>query len=169
MLQIRGFGVRYGALAALADADLDVPSRTVVGVISPNGAGKSTLIDAVTGFIAGYSGSITLDGTPIDNLSATCRQPAGPQAGLRRTFQQGRAIPELTVGQFITLATPQPLTATELDELLDFFGLPPADEPISSSMSAPVEFSKSPPVLPVDRRLHSSMSRRPVLVTSRAW
>lgn len=123
----------------------------------------------VTGFIAGYSGSITLDGTPIDNLSATCRQPAGPQAGLRRTFQQGRAIPELTVGQFITLATPQPLTATELDELLDFFGLPPADEPISSSMSAPVEFSKSPPVLPVDRRLHSSMSRRPVLVTSRAW
>jgi branched-chain amino acid transport system permease protein len=127
VLQIRGLGVRYGALAALADVDLDVPSRTVVGVIGPNGAGKSTLIDAVTGFIAGYAGSITLDGQPIDDLSATGRA----QAGLRRTFQQGRAIPELTVGQFITLATPKPLTAIELDELLGFFGLPPADEPIS--------------------------------------
>ena len=60
-------------------------------------------------------------------LSATARA----QAGLRRTFQQGRAIPELTVGQFVTLATRTPLTAVELDELLGFFGLPPADEPIS--------------------------------------
>jgi branched-chain amino acid transport system permease protein len=127
VLQIRGLGVRYGALAALADVDLDVPAGTVVGVIGPNGAGKSTLIDAVTGFIAGYGGSITLDGVPIDGLSATGRA----QAGLRRTFQQGRAIPELTVGQFITLATPKPLAAAELDELLGFFGLPPADEPIS--------------------------------------
>jgi branched-chain amino acid transport system permease protein len=127
VLQIRGLGVRYGALAALAGVDLDVPARTVVGVIGPNGAGKSTLIDAVTGFIAGYSGSITLDGQPIDHLSATGRA----QAGLRRTFQQGRAIPELTVGQFITLATPKPLASAELDELLGFFGLPPADEPIS--------------------------------------
>jgi branched-chain amino acid transport system permease protein len=127
VLQIRGLGVRYGALAALADVDLDVPSRTVVGVIGPNGAGKSTLIDAVTGFIAGYAGTITLDGQPIDHLSATGRA----QAGVRRTFQQGRAIPELTVRQFITLATPKPLDATELDELLGFFGLPPADEPIS--------------------------------------
>jgi branched-chain amino acid transport system permease protein len=127
VLQIRGLGVRYGALAALAGVDLDVPARTVVGVIGPNGAGKSTLIDAVTGFIAGYSGSITLDGQPIDQLSATGRA----QVGLRRTFQQGRAIPELTVGQFINLATPKPLAAAELDELLGFFGLPPADEPIS--------------------------------------
>jgi branched-chain amino acid transport system permease protein len=127
VLQIRGLGVRYGALAALAGVDLDVPSRTVVGVIGPNGAGKSTLIDAITGFIAGYSGSITLDGQPIDHLSATGRA----QAGLRRTFQQGRAIPELTVGQFITLATPKPLSAGEIEELLGFFGLPPADEPIS--------------------------------------
>jgi branched-chain amino acid transport system permease protein len=127
LLQIRGLGVRYGALAALADVDLDVPAGTVVGVIGPNGAGKSTLIDAVTGFIAGYAGSITLDGQPINHLSATGRA----QAGLRRTFQQGRAIPELTVGQFITLSTPKPLAATELDELLGFFGLPPADEPIS--------------------------------------
>jgi branched-chain amino acid transport system permease protein len=127
VLQIRGLGVRYGVLAALSDVDLEVPSRTVVGVIGPNGAGKSTLIDALTGFIAGYAGSITLDGEPIDQLSATGRA----QVGLRRTFQQGRAIPELTVGQFITLATPKPLAAAELDELLGFFGLPPADEPIS--------------------------------------
>jgi branched-chain amino acid transport system permease protein len=127
VLEIRGLGVRYGALAALSDVNLNVPARTVVGVIGPNGAGKSTLIDAVTGFIAGYDGTIVLDGRPIDGLSATARA----QAGLRRTFQQGRAIPELTVGQFITLATPKPLPEAELNDLLGFFGLPPADEPIS--------------------------------------
>jgi branched-chain amino acid transport system permease protein len=127
VLEIRGLGVRYGALAALDSVDLVVPPGVVVGVIGPNGAGKSTLIDAVTGFVGHATGTILLDGVAVDTLSATARA----KAGLRRTFQQGRAIPELTVGQFVNLSRVKALPAAELDEILGFFGLPPADEPIS--------------------------------------
>ncbi len=126
VLELRGLNVQYGALTALNKVDLVVPPRTVVGVIGPNGAGKSTLIDAVTGFVASYTGAILLGDHVIDSLHATARA----KAGLRRTFQQGRAIPELTVGQYINLACASPLPADELQELLGFFDLPPDDEPI---------------------------------------
>jgi branched-chain amino acid transport system permease protein len=117
--------VRFGALAALDSVDFAVPPGQVVGVIGPNGAGKSTLIDAVCGFVA-YDGSITLSGESIDGRTATARA----RAGVRRTFQQGRAIAELTVGEFVSLYCSSPPSSDELDELLGFFGLPPADQPI---------------------------------------
>jgi branched-chain amino acid transport system permease protein len=126
VLEVRGLEVRFGALAALSEVDLVVPPRAVVGLIGPNGAGKSTLVDAVGGFLRDYRGQVLLEGRPVDGLGATARA----KAGLRRTFQQGRAIPELTVGEFVNVYVPRPLPPAELDELLGFFGLPPADEPI---------------------------------------
>ena len=126
VLQISELTVRYGSLAALSSVSVTVPAGTVVGVIGPNGAGKTTLIDAVCGFVDSYSGSIRLDGKPIDRLGATSRA----RVGLRRTFQQGRAIPELTVGDYVNLFVERPLSPAELDDLLGYFGLPPADEPI---------------------------------------
>ncbi len=127
ILDIRNLTVRYGALTALSEVNVKVPAQTVVGVIGPNGAGKSTLVDAVCGFVTNYNGDVVLNGRPFDAMSATNRA----RAGLRRTFQQGRAIPELTVGQYINLSVAKPLPADELEQLLGFFQLPPADEPIS--------------------------------------
>ena len=126
VLELRSLTVRYGALTALDHVDIVVSAGQVVGVIGPNGAGKSTLVDTVCGFVTDYGGAVLLDGRPIDGLNATQRA----KAGLRRTFQQGRAIPELTVGQYINLAVRRPLPPSELAELLGFFQLPPHDEPI---------------------------------------
>jgi branched-chain amino acid transport system permease protein len=98
----------------------------VVGIIGPNGAGKSTLVDAVCGFIEDYEGTTVLDGRVVDSFSATRRA----RAGLRRTFQQGGAIAELTVGDYIRLYSPKPIDQAYLDEVLGFFGLPPGDQPI---------------------------------------
>ena len=125
VLEIKGLTVRFGALAALDNVDFAVPAGAAVGVIGPNGAGKSTLIDAACGFVS-YDGSIFLRGDRIDRKTATARA----RAGLRRTFQQGRAISELTVGDFLNLYCSSRLTTAELDELIGFFGLPPADQPI---------------------------------------
>jgi branched-chain amino acid transport system permease protein len=118
--------VRFGALYALNEVDLVVPDRQVVSIIGPNGAGKSTLIDAVCGFVD-YRGSVVLDGRSLDRLAAAPRA----RAGVRRTFQQGRAIAELTVGQYVNLGRARALPPTELRALLGFFELPPEDEPIS--------------------------------------
>jgi branched-chain amino acid transport system permease protein len=126
VLEVEHLTVRYGALTALDDVSISVPEGAVVGIIGPNGAGKSTLIDAVTGYIAGYSGSIRLRGRTVDRMSATRRA----RAGLRRTFQQGRAIPELNVGDYVNLYAKGHIDPATMDEVLGFFGLPPADEPV---------------------------------------
>ena len=125
-LEIDELSVVYGSLKALDRVSLSVPDKAIVGIIGPNGAGKSTLIDAVCGFIDHYTGTLRLKGAAIDSLGATKRA----RAGLRRTFQQGRAIPELEVGDYIRLYSPTPISDDQLAEVLGFFGLPPADEPI---------------------------------------
>lgn len=125
VLSTRGLRVEYGSVIALNDVDLSVSAGQVHALIGPNGAGKSTFVDAVTGFVANYSGSVTLNGTAIDNRSATARA----RLGLRRTFQQGRTIEALTVRSYLLLAG-QGGKGHDPDELIAFFGLPEGDLPI---------------------------------------
>lgn len=63
-LQLREIGFTYpGAPApALRSVDLELDTALVTVLIGGNGAGKSTLIRLLTGQLAGYSGSYSLDG-----------------------------------------------------------------------------------------------------------
>ena len=58
------FRLRLGPLDL--DVALTAPSGAVTAVLGPNGAGKTTLLRAVAGSLAIESGSITLDGTVLD-------------------------------------------------------------------------------------------------------
>ena len=127
-LEIRNLTVRYGAVVALNDVSFTVPEKSVVGLIGPNGAGKSTLIDAVTGFLHAYEGTILLSGRPLDALQAHKRA----QAGVRRTWQQNRIAPQLSAGIYLTLAAGRKLPANEQKELLAWMGCPGPDTPVSS-------------------------------------
>jgi len=120
-LRLSGLTVRYGSITALDGVDLEVAPGTVHALIGPNGAGKSTLVDAVTGFIAGYDGEILLGDTRIDRLSATRRA----RAGIRRTFQQGLAIPTLTVQRYIELSAHRRMGRGEVAALMAFLDGPP--------------------------------------------
>jgi branched-chain amino acid transport system permease protein len=113
--------VRFGSVTALDAVDLEVAAGTVHALIGPNGAGKSTLVDAVTGFIADYDGEIFLGDARIDRLSATRRA----RAGIRRTFQQGLAIPTLTVQRYIELSAHRRLGRGEVADLMAFLDGPP--------------------------------------------
>ena len=42
--ELRGIGMEYGAVRALAEVDYTVASGEIVGLIGDNGAGKSTLV-----------------------------------------------------------------------------------------------------------------------------
>jgi branched-chain amino acid transport system permease protein len=123
-LELRGLGHRYGNVKVLQEVNLEVPERSVAALIGPNGAGKTTLIDCVSGFIRGYQGSVLLGGECVDAWSARKRA----RAGLRRSFQQDRAIPDLTVDQYVRMGLSfeqrRQLSAGELDELLAYFGCP---------------------------------------------
>lgn len=91
-LRVRGLGVRFGGLQALADVDLEVADGEVVGLIGPNGAGKTTLFNAVCALVRPQTGSIELAGAPA---------PARPErlraAGVARTLQGLGVLPDLTV------------------------------------------------------------------------
>jgi branched-chain amino acid transport system permease protein len=120
-LRLSGLTVRYGSVTALDGVDLEVAPGTVHALIGPNGAGKSTLVDAVTGFIPGYEGEIVLGDRRIDGLSATRRA----RAGIRRTFQQGLAIPTLTVQRYIELSARRRMARGEVAGLMAFLDGPP--------------------------------------------
>ena len=54
----------------LKDCSLTLHEGELVGIIGPNGAGKSTLIKALFGLVDIRSGTVTLHGEAITNLSA---------------------------------------------------------------------------------------------------
>lgn len=122
LLVVENLGVTFGQLKALDGVSLVVPERCVMGLIGPNGAGKSTFVDALSGFLPQHTGSVALVGQQLDGLSPTRRA----RLGLRRTFQQDRVPPTLTVDAYVRFVARRRVSEAELDDVLDFFGCPPA-------------------------------------------
>ncbi|MDQ2837648.1 MAG: ATP-binding cassette domain-containing protein [Actinomycetota bacterium] len=127
VLELRAVSVRFGAVTAVDSIDLSFPPASVVALIGPNGAGKSTLINAVAGFTP-YTGNILLQGKPLDGVPPYLRA----RRGIRRSFQQLRVPPALSVGAFLRIAAGRRLTKDEVEEYLDWFGCPPAQVQIGA-------------------------------------
>ncbi len=100
MLELEGLTKNFGGVKAVNAVNLTVKAGEVHGLIGPNGAGKTTLINLVSGLLKATSGTIRLDGQPLNGLSADRRA----RLGVGRTFQNLRIFPNLTVGQNIDVA-----------------------------------------------------------------
>ena len=127
-LVVEGLGVQFGALKALDAVDIVVPAGSVMGLIGPNGAGKSTFVDAVSGFLPRHTGRVLLSGEDLAGLSPTARA----RKGLRRTYQQDRVPPSLSVEAYLRFVARRRVTRAEIDEVLEFFGCPGARSRLSS-------------------------------------
>ena len=68
VLRVDDATVRFGDFCAVDSLSLEVAGGEWLGLIGPNGAGKSTLLRAVVGLVD-HDGSITVDGTPHQDLS----------------------------------------------------------------------------------------------------
>jgi len=119
-LRVTDIGVRFTGVVALEDMTMEVPAGSVSGLIGPNGAGKTTLVDVVSGFIRNYDGTVEVAGRGIDHLLVHQRA----RAGVRRTFQQERTIPELTAGDYVRVAARRRISAQEVADVLEFIGGP---------------------------------------------
>ena len=67
----RTFGSGAGAVTALDDVSLDIPSGSFTAVMGPSGSGKSTLLQCAAGLDRPTSGSVTVDGVALRGLSET--------------------------------------------------------------------------------------------------
>jgi len=100
MLELDGVCKTFGGLTAVSGVTMSLAAGDVRGLIGPNGAGKSTLVNLISGLLTHSGGTLTLDGTVLDGLTAQQRA----ERGVARTFQNLRVFHSLSVQQNIDVA-----------------------------------------------------------------
>lgn len=102
-LQVRGIGMTFGPVTALAGVDIDIRPGQVHALLGENGAGKSTLMSIISGTQTPTSGSVVVDGVERTDLT-----PADALAlGISIVHQTPALLPDLTVTENLVLAIPQ--------------------------------------------------------------
>jgi branched-chain amino acid transport system ATP-binding protein len=114
MLEVSALTTRYGAIAALRDAELHVGSGEVVGLIGPNGAGKTTLLNTIAGLLTPSSGSVRFDGEDVTG-SAPERLL---RAGVALVPEHRRIFTDLTVEENLKIGAIT-VKAADRSELLE--------------------------------------------------
>lgn len=73
MLNIQHLTKTYGEKKAVDDLSLHIAPGEIYGFIGHNGAGKTTTLKSVVGILRFDSGSITIDGTSIQDDPISCK------------------------------------------------------------------------------------------------
>ena len=113
----RTFGKGSDARTVLRDVDFDVRPGEVVAILGTSGCGKSTLLRAAAGLDSPTSGSVDIDGTPVQGIDARCAF----------AFQEPRLLPWHTLQANIAIGLPTGVSARDgkakVSRLLELVGL----------------------------------------------
>jgi ribose transport system ATP-binding protein len=93
---------RYGPVRALIDVNLEVAAGEVHALLGENGAGKSTLMNVASGTVTPDSGTIEIDGEPVENLTPS----TAAQLGIAIVHQHPALLPDMTVAENVRVALP---------------------------------------------------------------
>lgn len=66
LLEVNGVSKKFGSFTALNNVSIAVPKGSIYGLLGPNGAGKTTLIRIINQITLPDSGSVILDGEPLN-------------------------------------------------------------------------------------------------------
>src|ERR1700730_8478827 len=83
-------GKRYGDIAVIEDLNLQVGDREFLVLVGPSGCGKSTALRMVAGLEDVSSGTIAIDGRPVNRVAPKDRDVA-------MVFQNYALYPHMTV------------------------------------------------------------------------
>lgn len=92
LLSADGISKHYEGVTALDDVALHVRPAEIHALIGGNGAGKSTLINILSGLTAADSGSVVLDGKPLQLRRAS----DALESGINTIHQELSLVPALT-------------------------------------------------------------------------
>ena len=90
IISIRNVSVRFGAVQALKNINLDIQAGEIFALLGPSGCGKSTLLRAISGFETPSSGEMLLDGKDMTRLAPN-RRP------INMVFQSYAVFPHMCV------------------------------------------------------------------------
>jgi ABC-type branched-subunit amino acid transport system ATPase component len=93
LLETKGLGISFGALAAARDINFQLQAGARHALIGPNGAGKTTFINMLTGVLTPTTGAVRFKDEDITRLPQADRV----KRGIARTFQINRLFRGLSV------------------------------------------------------------------------
>ena len=96
-LELHGVAKSFGAVVALASADLRVEMNSIHALVGENGAGKSTLVKIIAGLYQRDAGDLLLRGESVD-FTSTAQAKA---AGIAVIYQEPTLFPDLSVTENI--------------------------------------------------------------------
>jgi peptide/nickel transport system ATP-binding protein len=101
ILAVRQLSATYGRTPVITALDLDVPHSSCVAIVGESGSGKSTLARCIAGLHSSVTGSVLLDGTPLE-ADVGRRSPLQRQR-VQYIFQNpyGALNPRRTVGEIV--------------------------------------------------------------------
>lgn len=100
MLTVTDLVVGYGQHTVLHGVNFTAKPGACVAILGRNGAGKTTLVNALAGVIATTSGSVTVAGKAVHQLSADKRN----DAGMTLVPQGHRIFRSLSVDEHLRIA-----------------------------------------------------------------
>ncbi|MBA3945998.1 MAG: amino acid ABC transporter ATP-binding protein [Herpetosiphonaceae bacterium] len=127
MITVNDVCKRFGSLQALDHVSTTVKRGEVLMIIGPSGSGKSTLLRCINHLEVPDSGTVTIDGTEVNERRGNINRV---RADVGMVFQRFELFPHLTVLDNICLAQQQvrrrPRTEAEehAHSLLEKVGIP---------------------------------------------
>src|SRR5665647_1301166 len=123
----------YGEQKALDNVSFEVKTGEIVGFIGPNGAGKSTMMKIITGFIPASSGTVSVNGIPVEDDNPEVKKQIGYLP------ENNPLYPEMYVREYLGFVASIYRTGSSLrkqtDSIIELTGLLPEQNKKIGSLS----------------------------------
>lgn len=118
----KSFGAGDSRVEVLKGIDLEIERGEFCVLLGPSGSGKSTLLNIIGGIDGADSGSITIDGERIEDMTEK-KLSLYKRKHLGYIFQMYNLIPNLTVRENIEVGAYLSDKPLDVDELLHTLGI----------------------------------------------